>query len=420
MLLKNAKIYKNGGFLFSDLLIQNGRISKISENIILENIKSVDLKNKYILPGLADVHVHLREPGFSYKETIKTGTSAAAAGGFTALMSMPNLSPAPYTVENLKLQLDIIQKTAKVGVYPLACLTEGGTGRGELLDYKALSKFTNAFSDDGKGVQDENTMREIMRRIRELGGIVVAHCEDESLIQKGGCIHEGDFAKRNGFVGISSESEWGQIERDLRLVEETGVKYHVCHISTKESVRLIREAKGRGIDVTCETAPHYLFFTDEDILDDGRFKMNPPLRSSEDRKALIDGIIDGTIDMISTDHAPHSDEEKSKGLRDSAFGVVGLETSISAVYTSLVKTGKISMERLVELMSKNPRERFSLENADIEIGREANLMVFDPGAKYLVEPEGFKSMGKKTPFEGVELSGKCIMTLYQGEIIYEV
>ena len=382
----------------------------------LENCLSVvastlpsQFKNYVVLPGFCDVHVHLREPGFSYKETIRTGTLAAAAGGFTAVCSMPNLNPVPDSVENLNKQLEIIKKDAVINVYPYAAITVAQKGEA-LSDMQGLAQNAVAFSDDGRGVQQDEMMRAAMQKAKELGKVVAAHCEVNSLV-KGGYIHDGEYARAHGHKGICSESEYLQIERDLRLVREIGCAYHVCHISTKESVELIRKAKKEGINVTCETAPHYLVMDDSFLKEDGRFKMNPPLRSKEDRLALIEGICDGTIDMIATDHAPHSSEEKSKGLKDSAFGIVGLETSFAACYTHLVKTGIITLDKLVELMAINPRKRFN-----IPLG--VDVSVWDLDAEYTVDPKDFVSMGKATVFDGEKLFGKCLMTICDGKIVY--
>jgi dihydroorotase len=363
-----------------------------------------------VLPGFCDVHVHFREPGFSYKETIQTGCAAAARGGYTAVCTMPNLSPVPDSTEHLKAQTDLIDQNATIGVYPYGSITVGQKGE-ELSDLEAMTDRAIAFSDDGRGVQDEDMMRSAMIEAKRLGKIIVAHCEDNSLL-RGGYIHDGDYAKEHGHRGICSESEWGPIARDLKLAEETGCPYHVCHISTKESVALIREAKARGVDVTCETGPHYLVLDDGDLQEDGKFKMNPPLRSREDKEALIEGILDGTIDMIATDHAPHSAEEKSRGLEKSAFGVVGLETAFPVMYTHFVKTGRMTMEQLVRLLVDNPRERFGLP-----LG--VDFSVWNLDEEYAVDPAEFASMGKATPFEGATVFGKCVLTVCDGRVVYK-
>ncbi len=367
--------------------------------------------DKYVIvPGLCDVHVHFREPGFSYKETIKSGSFAAAHGGYTAVFTMPNLNPAPDSAEHLNEQMDIIKRDAVIKVIPYGTITVGQNGK-ILSDMDAMAESVCGFSDDGRGVQSEEMMRKAMFKAKSLGKIIVAHCEDNSLLF-GGYIHDGRYAKEHGHKGISSESEYRQIERDLKLAKEIGCSYHVCHISTKESVDLIRKAKSQGVDVTCETGPHYLVLCEDDLIEDGRFKMNPPLRSREDKQALIEGIIDGTIDMIATDHAPHSSEEKGKGLAGSAMGIVGLETAFAVLYTELVKTGIISIERLCELMAVNPRERFGLVNGK-------DYAVFDISEEYEINPEEFLSLGRATPFTGKKVFGKCVLTVSNGKVVYE-
>lgn len=363
-----------------------------------------------IFPGFCDVHVHLRQPGFSYKETIKSGTQASAHGGYTTVFSMPNLKPVPDSAEHLKEQLDIIKKDAVINVLPYGAITVGQNGE-ELSDMEGMAKDVIAFSDDGRGVQSEEMMKEAMLRAKALGKIIVAHCEDNSLLH-GGYIHDGVYASEHSHRGICSESEWKPIKRDLELCRQTGCAYHVCHISCKESVELIRQAKAQGIDVTCETGPHYLILTDEDLKEDGRFKMNPPLRSKEDRQALIEGVSDGTIDMIATDHAPHSQEEKSRGLEKSVFGIVGIETAFQLLYTHLVKKNIISLERLVELLAVNPRKRFGLEY-------DNSFTVWDLDKKTVINPSDFLSMGKATPFEGEEVFGECELTVCNGKTAYK-
>ena len=362
-----------------------------------------------VFPGFCDVHVHFREPGFSYKETIATGSRAAARGGYTAVCTMPNLNPVPDSVEHLQQQLSIIEDTACIHVYPYGAITVGEKGE-VLADLAGMAPFVPGFSDDGRGVQSEERMRAAMLAAKALGKPIVAHCEDNTLLH-GGYIHDGAYAKAHGHRGICSESEWGQIKRDLELVRQTGCSYHVCHISTKESVDLIRKAKADGLDVTTETGPHYLVMDDTMLREDGRFKMNPPLRSPEDREALVQGLLDGTIDMIATDHAPHSAEEKSRGLEKSAFGVVGIETAFPILYTYLVKPGILSMERLVQLLCDNPRKRFHLP-----LG--CDYSIWDLEAEETVNPEAFLSMGKATPFAGWKVSGKCMATVCGGEIVY--
>ena len=364
-----------------------------------------------IVPGFCDVHVHFREPGFSYKETIATGTAAAARGGYTVVCTMPNLNPVPDTREHLQVQLDRIRDSARIRVVPYGAVTRGERGE-ELSDMEALSPQVCAFSDDGRGVQSEERMREAMRKAASLGKIIAAHCEDESLLH-GGYIHDGRYAAAHGHRGISSESEYRPIERDLRLVRETGCAYHVCHVSTKESVALIRRAKAEGLDVTCETAPHYLLLCDEELREDGRFKMNPPLRAREDREALLEGVADGTIDMIATDHAPHSAEEKAGGLEHSCMGVVGLETAFAVLYTGLVRPGLLSWERLMTLLCDAPRRRFGLETDGCDFA------VFETETPYCVRPEEFASQGRATPFEGQTVYGRCLLTVADGAVVYE-
>ena len=366
--------------------------------------------SKYtVFPGFCDVHVHFREPGFSYKETIASGSRAAARGGYTAVCTMPNLSPVPDSAEHLQQQLDLIQRDAVIDVYPYASITVKQMGQ-ELSDFSAMAKDAIAFSDDGRGVQSDEMMREAMQQAKALGKMIVAHCEVNDLLH-GGYIHDGEYAKAHGHRGICSESEYAQIARDIKLAKEIGCAYHVCHISAKESVALIRAAKAEGVDITCETAPHYLVMDDSDLQEDGRFKMNPPLRGREDREALVEGILDGTIDMIATDHAPHSAEEKARGLEKSAFGIVGLETAFPLLYTKLVKTGVITLERLIELMVYNPQKRFGIA--------PSGLSVWDLDAEFTVDPNEFLTKGRATPLTGMRLCGKNLATVYNGKIVYE-
>ena len=363
-----------------------------------------------VLPGFCDVHVHFREPGFSYKETIETGSRASARGGYTAVCTMPNLNPVPDTLDNLKVQLKLIEDSAVIDVYPYAAISYGEVGA-RVADLEDMSEYAIAFSDDGKGVQSDEVMREAMTRAKALGKMIVAHCEVNSLLHAG-YIHDGEYARVHGHRGICSESEYLQIKRDLELVREIGCAYHVCHISAKESVELIRAAKREGLNVSCETAPHYLVMDDSDLCEDGRFKMNPPLRAKEDREALLDGILDGTIDMIATDHAPHSIEEKSRGLKDSSFGIVGIETAFPVMYTKLVKCGVITLERLMELMVKNPRERFG-----IPLGNSFSIWRLDE--EFVVDPDEFLSKGRATPFEGERLLGVNYMMVSDGKVVYK-
>ena len=417
-LLQNAQILSSGGvFRAADVLLSGGRIVSIGDRISCPaDAVSIDLHKAVLFPGFVDVHVHLREPGFSYKETILTGTLAAAHGGFAHVAAMPNLDPVPDCAAALAVQRAIIEKDALVHVHPYGAISVGEKGE-RLADLEGLAPGVIAFSDDGRGVQSESLMCEAMTRCHALGKILAAHCEDNSLLH-GGYIHDGAYARAHGHRGICSESEWGPIARDLRLAEETGCAYHVCHVSTKESVALIRAAKRRGVDVTCETAPHYLTFTDEDLQEDGRFKMNPPLRAREDRDALIEGLLDGTIDMLVTDHAPHSREEKARGLDKSAMGVVGLETSFAASYTALVQTGILPLEKLVDLMHGAPMRRFGC-GTELAEGQPADLTAFDLTKTYTVDPETFLTMGRATPFAGRALTGVCKLTMIGGEPIWK-
>ena len=409
--IKGKQLFQNGSLSSLSLFVDHGIV--VSQNAEADG--TVIFSDSYIFPGFADVHVHLREPGFSYKETIKTGTLASAHGGYTAVCSMPNLNPVPDSVENLQKQLDIIKKDAAIAVYPYGSITVGQMGE-ELSDMEGMSENVIAFSDDGRGVQSDELMEKAMLKAKSLGKMIVAHCEVNSLLN-GGYIHDGDYAKAHGHRGICSRSEWEQIERDIKLVEKTGCAYHVCHISTKESVEIIRQAKKRGVDITCETGPHYLVLSDKDLQEDGRFKMNPPLRSEEDRLALIEGIKDGTIDMIATDHAPHSAEEKGKGLEKSAMGIVGIETAFPVLYTELVLKGVISLEKLIELLSINPKKRFGIKGGTDE-GQQADFCVVDLDTEYEIRSEDFYSMGRATPFEGMKVKGKILHTYIKGEKIF--
>ena len=394
-----------------DFAYRYEKIRAFAEKFLADGGLSPVISKKYIIvPGLCDVHVHFREPGFSYKETIASGSAAAAHGGYTAVCTMPNLDPVPDSAEHLQVQLDAIKRGAAIKVLPYGAITVGEKGE-RLADMEAMSDKVCAFSDDGKGVQNDEMMREAMAKAKRLGKIIAAHCEDNALLL-GGYIHDGEYARMHGHRGISSASEYKQIERDLRLAEETGCAYHVCHISTKESVELIRQAKAHGVNVTCETAPHYLVLCDEDMQEDGRFKMNPPLRSREDKKALIEGIKDGTIDMIATDHAPHSAEEKGRGLEKSLMGVVGLETAFPVLYTELVTKNIITLDRLVELMSFKPKERFGIDTNN-------DFAVFDISEAYKIDPEDFLSMGRATPFAGREVFGRCLLTVHNEKVVYK-
>ena len=411
-------VYRKGRLERGSISISQGKILSFSsfDSLSGQDISLADAP--LIIPGLVDVHVHLREPGFFYKESISSGTSAAARGGYTAVCTMPNLNPVPDSVEHILVQQSIIDCDARVRVYPYASITMGQKGAGDLVDFAALAPYAIAFSDDGRGVQSEDTMREAMRRVKEIDGLLVAHCEDDTLL-RGRYIHDGAYARTHGHAGISSESEWKQVERDIRLAKETGCRYHVCHISTKESVALIRAAKREGVDITCETAPHYLLLNDTQLEEDGRFKMNPPIRSEADQEALTLGLADGTIDMIATDHAPHSAEEKSRGLKDSAMGVVGLECAFAALYTGLVLTQRISLERLLDAMTDAPRARFRLPPVCIEEGSTADLAVFDLAEECIINPQTFVSKGRATPLKGMPVYGRCDFTIVGGEAVWQ-
>ncbi len=417
LLLNQMTVLRNGGAERVSVLVEDGRIVSLSkETPDAAGARVIELDHGYLFPGFVDVHVHLREPGFSYKETIATGTRAAAHGGYTAVCPMPNLKPVPDSLENLQPELDAIAKDAVIHVHPYGAITVGEKGK-ELADLEDMAPYVVAFSDDGKGVQNPEMMKQAMLRAKALGKIIVAHCEDESLLN-GGYIHDGEYARAHGHRGNPSASEWKQVERDLELVRETGCAYHVCHVSTKETVELIRKAKAEGLDVTCETTPHYLVFNDSMLQEEGCFKMNPPIRSEEDRQALIAGILDGTVDMIATDHAPHSAEEKGRGLAHSLFGIVGLETAFPVLYTELVKPGVLTLEQLIDRMVTNPARRFGIGSA-LEEGAPADLTVFDLDASYTIQPEDFLSMGKSSPFAGRTVFGKCLLTLSGGEIAWQ-
>ena len=415
-LLKHGQVFTQGRFQNVDILLRDGRIAAVGGPISSGGSVSIDLGGAFIFPGLVDVHVHLREPGFSYKETIAAATLAAAHGGYAHLGAMPNLNPVPDSRAHLQAELEAIARDAKVHVHPYGAITVGEQGEA-LADLAAMAPDVLGFSDDGKGVQDSKMMERAMCLARDLGKPIVAHCEDNTLL-RGGYIHDGEYARLHGHRGICSESEWGQIARDLELVKKTGCRYHVCHVSAKESVDLIRRAKAEGVDVTCETGPHYLLMNDMDLQEDGRFKMNPPIRSQADREALVEGILDGTIDMIITDHAPHSAQEKSRGLEKSLMGVVGLECAFAVLYTGLVKKGILSLEKLLDLMHTAPARRFGV-GTPIAVGQPADLTVFDLEKKWTVEPEKFLSLGRATPFQGWEVQGACKMTFIGGEITWQ-
>lgn len=417
LLLTGGFVYRDGAFLPSDLSISNGRIISVSPDLPRDGFSVIQVNDCLIFPGFVDVHVHLREPGFSYKETISSGTAAAAAGGYTAVCAMPNLNPVPDSRKNLRAETKLIRRDASVRVYPYGAITVGQKGE-ELADLEGMAEEAVAFSDDGHGVQDGAMMEQAMLRAKALGKAVVAHCEVNALLTKGGCVHDGRWARGHGFPGISSESEWRMVERDLRLVRKTGCQYHVCHISTRESVALIRQAKAEGLPVTCETAPHYLLLCEDDLQDEGRFKMNPPVRSAQDRDALLGGLLDGTIDCIATDHAPHSAEEKAKGLRGSAFGIVGLETAFPLLYTNLVETGLVPLAALAEKLCCNPRKIFNLPGGKLEPGEIADLTVINPHAPHAIDPAAFRSQGRATPFTGWPVNAAVALTICGGEAVY--
>lgn len=414
IILKNGHIIGGG---VEDIVIVDGVIAERGSNIEArpEDVM-IDATGLKVAPAFVDVHVHLREPGYGYKERIATGTMAAARGGYTTVCSMPNLNPVPDSVENLKVQQDIIDRDAKIEVLPYAAITLGRKGE-ELVDVAALHDKVCAFSDDGSGVQVDGMMERAMSEAVKHDALIAAHCEVEELL-KGGYIHDGEYARQHNHKGICSESEWEQVKRDIEIAEKLGCRYHVCHISTKETVELVRQAKARGVKVTCETGPHYLIFTDMDLEEDARWKMNPPLRSAGDRAALIEGIKDGTIDMIATDHAPHSIEEKSRGLKDSAMGIVGLETAFAALNTHLVKRGVISLEHLVKIMSINPRKVFRIEGG-LNIGDRADIVLLDTEREWVVDSEKFYSMGKISMFVGRQMVGDVAMTIHRGNVVYE-
>lgn len=434
---RNAEVWRGDRFVRTDLTVEEGRIRSVGTAAEgceaadrcrfadredradeSETTESIDLTGCCLVPGLVDVHVHLREPGFAYKETIASGTAAAAHGGYTTVCSMPNLSPAPDSAEHLAVQLEAIRRSARIRVVPYGCITVGQRGGGELVDFAALAPDVAGFSDDGRGVQSAALMEEAMRRAAAFGKPIVAHCEADDLL-RGGYIHDGAYCRTHGHKGICSESEWCQVKRDIELAEKTGCRYHVCHVSTKESVALVREAKARGLHVSCETAPHYLLLTDADLQEDGRFKMNPPLRSAEDRAALLAGICDGTIEAVATDHAPHSAAEKSRGLAGSAMGIVGLECAFGLLYRHLVLADVIPFARLLDLMSGNPRRLFGLGGGRIEAGEPADFTVFDLSAEYEVDPAEFLSMGRATPFAGWKAQGRTVLTVVGGRIAYD-
>lgn len=415
-ILRAADVYYEGSLKKKDILVSDGVVAAVGDMIFSESAKVINLENLHLFPGFVDVHVHFREPGFAYKETIESGSKAAARGGYTSVCTMPNLNPVPDSLANLGLQLEAIRKSACINIYPYGAVTKGEKGIC-LSDMEDLAPFVAGFSDDGKGVQNRDIMISAMEKAKKTGKIIAAHCEDEALTG-GGAINKGLYSARNGIAGIPSESEWRQIERDLELAHRIGCRYHVCHVSARESVELIRKAKKNGTDVTAETAPHYLLLDEDCIKDEGRFKMNPPLRQKSDRLALIEGIKDGTIDMIATDHAPHNESEKSGGLKNSLMGIVGIETSFPMLYTKLVLNNIISLEKLIELMCVNPSKRFGI-GGEIKTGNSADLTLFDLNKKYKIDSRCFLSKGRSTPFDGEEVSGKCLTTICGGKTVWQ-
>ena len=419
LLLTGGTVFRGGAFEPLDVAVDEGRIVAISPALPREGFSTViELHNKLIVPGFVDVHTHLREPGFSYKETIASGTAAAAAGGYTAVCAMPNLNPVPDSLEHLRVQLDLIRENALVNVYPYGAITRGEKGEA-LADLEDLAPYVAGFSDDGRGVQSRQMMQWAMKMAKSLNRPIVAHCEDESRLTPGWCVHNGAYAQAHGLPGNNSISEWRQVERDIQMVLETGCRYHVCHVSTRESVALIRAAKARGLPVSCETGPHYLALCDGDLQDHGRFKMNPPIRSAADRDALVAGLLDGTIDCVATDHAPHSGEEKAKGLRGSLNGVVGLECAFPVLYTSLVETGKVPLKTVLNALCVNPRRIFGLPGGYIAPHMPADLTVLDLHRPYVIDSGKFRSLGRATPFDGWKVSASVVMTISSGEIVYQ-
>jgi dihydroorotase len=417
LLLTGGAVLLNGSFQNMDVLIREGRIVSVSSSLPRDGVSVIELHDNLIVPGFVDVHVHLREPGFSYKETIASGTAAAAAGGYTAVCAMPNLKPVPDSPAPLQQELSAIARDAKIRVYPYGAITRGEQGDC-LADLTAMAPHVCGFSDDGRGVQSNDRMRDAMRLAKLLDKPIAAHCEDESLLAAGWCVHDGVYAKNHGLTGNDPASEWRQLERDLRLVQETGCRYHACHISSRESVSLLRAAKRDGLPVTCETGPHYLLLSDGDLQDDGRFRMNPPIRSAADRESLLEGLLDGTVDCIATDHAPHSAAEKAGGLRGSLNGIVGLETAFSVLYTNLTETGAVPLEILLNALCVNPRRIFGLPGGRIAEGEIADLTVLDTNRPHVIDASTFRSLGRATPFDGWGVSAAVSMTVCGGEIVY--
>jgi len=413
-----GQVFLNGSLQTADIAVQNGMVVEIGEVFPSENDTVVSVSGKYVFPGFADVHVHFREPGFSYKETIETGSKAAAAGGYTLVGTMPNLNPAPDTMENVQKQLNLIEKNAVIDVVPYGTISMERKGKA-LSDMKEIAPVVIGFSDDGSGVDDENLIKEAMRTAKALGKVIAAHSEVIELV-KGGHAHDGEFARQNGIRPISSESEWKMVERDIALAKKIGSKHHVCHISAKETVELIRNAQKAGVDITCETGPHYLIMNDSMLKNEGRYKMNPPIRAEEDRQALVDGLLDGTIGMIATDHAPHAAHEKTGTFPESAMGVTGLECAFSMMYTHFVLKGILPLNKLIDLMAYAPRERFGFEKNEIAVGKKADFTVFDPEIQWTVEGEKQISLGKYTPFEGWMAQGKIIRTVLGDKTVFEI
>lgn len=415
LLFTGATVYRDGRFQNLPLAIDGGKIVPCPDRT--DGVSVVNVPDCLIVPGFMDVHVHLRQPGYAYKETVYSGTSAAAAGGYTAVCAMPNLNPVPDTLDHLNAELDCIRRDAVIRVFPYGSITRGERGA-ELSDFDALAPYVAGFSDDGKGVQSRELMREAMFRAKSVGKPIVAHCEDESLLRKDWAVHDGAYARRNGLPGNNPESEWRQVERDLELARDTGCQYHVCHVSTKESVGLIRDAKRDGVQVTCETGPHYLTLTDEELSDDGRFKMNPPIRSAADRDALISGLLDGTVDCIATDHAPHTAEEKSHGLRGSLNGIVGLETAFPVLYTRLVETELVPLEIVLRALCVRPREIFGVSGGTLSVGETADVTILDLNRPHILDAAQFRSLGRSSPFDGWGVSAAVAMTVCAGKIVY--
>jgi len=413
--LQGGLVYLDGQFIRGSVFIRDGVVTAIGDGVPSPTDRVINCTGRHIFPGFTDVHVHLREPGFSYKETMATGTLSAARGGYTAVCAMPNLNPVPDSMPALQTQLDMIARGAVVRVLPYGAITRGQQGS-ELADMTGMAPHVAGYSDDGRGVQGDALMRQAMLEAKRLGKVVVAHCEDESLPH--GAVNDCAWARQQGLSLNDPASEWAQVKRDLKLVRETGCRYHVCHISTGQSARLIRQAKQEGLDVTCETAPHYLLLDDSALKDDGRFKMNPPLRSADDRRALVEALLDGTIDMIATDHAPHSAQEKAGGLKNSMNGVVGLECAFPLLYARLVKPGMLPLKRLIDLLHHQPNRRFDIDTA-LAVGKPANLCVWDLDRPVRIDPEQFVSLGRSTPFAGEEALGACVLTIADGRIAWQ-